>query len=217
MVRDEADQFANLVFDLFGHDVTYDDKDCENGVAPVERANPQRRKKMLLAAIVFTFAVLALVIAYAAYVKSLDPVVTYAQKAAFQIGNSTFDHYTMTQNGAFRAACSDARGVVLNRDNAIISEFWPSTAGCVGVRMSEDGRKVWFVDSRGVLSEVNLEKDVGFAAKEIAELTDYLDFGFEVDRGVVRWFAPPCMLQWQIVLQLLFCKCPVTIVIITGT
>ena len=172
-----------------GHDVTYDDKDCENGVAPVERANPQRRKKMLLAAIVFTFAVLALVIAYAAYVKSLDPVVTYAQKAAFQIGNSTFDHYTMTQNGAFRAACSDARGVVLNRDNAIISEFWPSTAGCVGVRMSEDGRKVWFVDSRGVLSEVNLEKDVGFAAKEIAELTDYLDFGFEVNRGVVRWFA----------------------------
>ena len=172
-----------------GHDVTYDDKDCENGVAPVGHANPQRRKKMLLAAIVFTFAVLALVIAYAAYVKSLVPAVTYAQKAAFQIGNSTFDHYTMTQNGAFRAACSDARGVVLNRDNAIIAEFWPSTSGCVGVRMSEDGRKVWFVDSRGVLSEVNLEKDVGFAAKEIAELTDYLDFGFEVDRGVVRWFA----------------------------
>ena len=169
-------------------DVNYDDKDCDNGV-DLDYVQQQRRKKILLAAIAFMSAVLAFAVAYLAYIKVQKPGVNYAQQAAFQVGSSAFDRYTTTRNGDFTAACSDSRGVVLDRDNALVAEFWPMAAGCVDVRLSENGRKVWFVDSVGVLHEVNLEKEPGFASKEIAQLTDFLNLGFEVDNGFVRWFA----------------------------
>ena len=169
-------------------DVKYDDKDCENGV-DLDYVRQHRRKKLLLAAIAFMVAVLACAVAYLAYIKVQEPSVNYAQRAAFQVGSSGFDRYTTTRSGDFRAACSDSRGVVLNRDNALVAEFWPMAAGCVDVRLSEDGRKVWFVDSVGILHEVHLEKEPGFASKEIALLTDFLNVGFEVDNGFVRWFA----------------------------
>ena len=169
-------------------DEIYPDEACAaDGFAP--SAN-QRVKKLLVVLVALMVCVLALVIAYAVKTVSDDHRVKYAQKASFRLASGDFDHFYATRNGNFKTACSNARGVVLDQNNALAAEYWPDMNGCLAPRISEDGRIAWFVDARHNLNEIKLESENGFAPRKIAHLNGYAGKGFDVGSdGKIRWIA----------------------------
>lgn len=168
------------------HDVIYAKEDCEASVSSSSSAS--RKKKLFYIAVILLGIILVLLVAISLNSTPSKHLI-YAQKSSFQVGTSLFEHYYETPNGAYRTACSPYRGVVLDAKGDLIAEYWPGAMGCVDVRLSDDGRNVWFVDERGVLNKIDLVSEQGFIPREIAVLEGYSGKGFEVTEEKIRWFA----------------------------
>lgn len=151
------------------HDVLYDESLCE-----AQGGGSSRLKSMLLVLILLFALALVVFMGYTVLMPS-QPQVNYAQKAVFA---SEYTHANTqvyaTPSGAFRAFCSDERGIVTNGNGDIRAEFWPGIGGCAGVRLSDDGSVLWFVDHFDTLFEVQLTAADGFNPRRIGVLENRL-------------------------------------------
>lgn len=140
----------------------------------------------------FWFAVLLLValiamISFIAYRSLQGPELTFAQKGAFQQEMGYYDHLYGTKDGLV-VMCSNQNGAV-NYRGKYVSGFMPRL-GCESVRISQDNKKLYFVDSEKNLYEVALDKaESGMNPVLVANLPDMLGNEFAVaPDGKVSYF-----------------------------
>ncbi len=122
------------------------------------------------------------------FIQSQSATIHYAQKGTFQTKGS-YQHIYTSKDGKFVAMCSDEHGV-LEAGGVPVSEFWPQNNGCKELKLSSDGKKLWYLNHSDELFEVALEKSTGFNPQKIATLTDKDRPGFDIDeQNQVIYFA----------------------------
>ena len=176
-----------------GHDVVYSEEVLQAEVVQEKEKEKQdhaQRKtivKILLGILLILFCALILVVINTFKLESSSDI-QYAQKGVFQTAHSEFTHIANAAESNTYAMCSATYGVVM-RDQQIVSEFWPTIHGCKDLKVSNDGKRVWYVDNMHQLHEIDLETDFGFNPKTIAVLNDYAGFGFDVQSNTISYFA----------------------------
>lgn len=168
------------------HDVLYDESLCE-----AQCGGSSCMKSVLFVAILLLTFAIVVGIGYMVLLPG-QPQVNYAQKAVFAAEYTQFNtNMYATPSGAFYAFCSDERGIVTNGNGELKAEFWPGSGGCAGVRLSDDGSILWFVDRFDTLFEVRLTSDDGLRPRQLGVLRNRLGLNddFEIIGNNVYWMG----------------------------
>ena len=141
-------------------------------------------KKVLIAAIVLIAAGLVFLV----FFNQSETTYPYPQQAGFNFSRNHYDHIYVSPTGSIFGMCSDTRGFV-SANIQQVADFWPGLEGCAGMRVSEDGSTIYYIDNSYALYEINLNNNNGFTPKYLTTLQDLRGNEFDVVGNEVVYFA----------------------------
>ena len=177
-------------------DSYYTDAEC---VTP----DPERTRRRIIWLVAAVAGILLGAVIYFAFSLINSEVrINYTQSGIFQMSSGSYAHVYASSTTRQTVLCSDDRGIVFDQGN-FVAEFWPEAGGCREVRLSKDGKIVWFLGESGdprkdTLSYVRLEatqnasdKTTGFNPVVLKKvmLEDRIGSGFDVSGDSVFYFA----------------------------
>ena len=177
-------------------DTYYTDAEC---VTP----DPERTRLRIIWCVAAVAGILLGTVIYFAFtLLNSEARINYTQAGMFQMSSGSYAHVYASSTTRQTVLCSDDRGIVFDQGN-FVAEFWPEAGGCREIRLSKDGKIVWFLGESGdprkdMLSYVRLEatqnagdKTTGFNPVVLKKvmLEDRIGSGFDVSGDSVFYFA----------------------------
>lgn len=198
MGRFEPENEVETSEHVLDHDTYYTDAQC------VTR-DPEKIRRRIIWLVAAVIGILLGVLIYFAFTMfNGETHIQYTQKGVFQMSSSEYAHVYASPGTRQTVICSDARGIVFDQGN-FVAEFWPDSRGCREVRLSRDGKSVWYLgknedSGKDTLFYVSLEasadgldKATGFNPVELRKLQieDRIGQGFDVAQNTLYYFAKP--------------------------